>query len=498
MVKNILLGAIIALTIFMIFLGLELAPIFFGLLILGVVYYLLINRKGGLTAKNSDIGKNNKASSNQNISFEDIGGLQRVKQELTESLDFLKYHKEYSQYGIRPIKGILLDGPPGTGKTLLAKAAANYTDSVFIATSGSEFVEMYVGVGAQRVRQLFNDARALARKNKKDTAIVFIDEIEVIGGKRDNKSMREYDQTLNQLLTEMDGIKSDAKPKIFVMAATNRKDMLDSALIRPGRFDRNITVDLPDKTARKSILEIHTAKKPYSKEVDFDQIAQETYGFSGAQLESVANEAAIYAFRKKEKIITNEHFSKAIDKILMGEQIDKEASKTEKKRVAIHELGHAFVAEKVKPGSVSQIVLRPRGKALGYVRHNPEEDIYLHTRELIEEQIMIALGGSVAEEVFYGCRSTGSKNDFEQALNLVNYMLEAGLTSLGIVNANNISKKKIEEESQLILSELLLKTRSLIEPNKLVIEGVLGYIEKEESISGQMFRVMINNLSEIK
>ncbi len=496
MAKNFFIGIIVAIIIFMIYLGYDLTPILFIILISGIVYYMVINKKGkGLTALNSNINKNKSSSSDKTIGFDDIGGLKKVKRELTEALDFLKYQDEYDEYGIRPIKGILLEGPPGTGKTLLAKAAANYTDSIFVSTSGSEFVEMYVGVGAQRVRQLFNEARALATKNKKDSAIIFIDEIEVIGGKRDSKNLREYDQTLNQLLTEMDGIKSNLKPRIFVMAATNRKDMLDFALIRPGRFDRNITVDLPDKIARKKILEIHTAKKPYSKDVDFEQLALETYGFSGAQIESVTNEAAIYAFRDNEKVISNEHFSKAIDKVLMGEQIDKEASKTEKRRVALHELGHALIAEKVKPGSVSNIALRPRGKALGYVRHNPEEDQYLHTRESIEKQIMIALGGSVSEEIFYGCRSTGSKNDFEQALNLVNYLIETGLTSLGIVNANNISKEKIEKESQQILNDLLNKTKELIQINKQIISNALEYIENEESLSGQKFRDMINKVS---
>lgn len=293
----------------------------------------------------------------------------------------------------------------------------------------------------------------------------------------------------------MDGIQSRDQPQILVIAATNRKDMLDPALLRPGRFDRHILVDLPDKNARKKILEIHTSNKPLASDVDLNQIAIETYQFSGAQLESVANEAAIYAMRDKSKEIKSKHFSSAIDKVIMGEQMDRTASQQEKRRVAIHELGHAIVAENVKPGSISQVALRPRGQALGYVRHNPQEEQYLHTRESLEQQIMIALGGSVAEEIFYGHRSTGSKNDFEQALNLVNYLIDTGLTSLGIVNTNYISKDKLEKESNEILNLLLQKTSNLLQSHKEVIVKALEHLENEEVLSGNEFREMIRQLS---
>lgn len=442
----------------------------------------------------SDKKKNNHAISNINLRFEDIGGLERVKKELTESLDILKFKNEFNKYGIRPIKGLLLDGPPGTGKTMLAKAAANYTDSVFVAASGSEFVEMYVGVGAQRVRGLFNEARTLANKNEKKSAIIFIDEIDVIGGKRDGKDQREYDQTLNQLLTEMDGIKINENPQILVIAATNRKDMLDSALTRPGRFDRHITVDLPDKKARKRILEIHTNSKPLGDDVDLDRIATETFSFTGAQLESVANEAAIYAFRESKSEITAKHFASAIDKVLLGEQVDKEATRAEKNRVAIHELGHAVIAEIVKPGSVSQIALRPRGRALGYVRHNPQEDQLLYTREQIEEEIMVALGGAVAEERFFGQMSTGAKNDFEKVLYLVTQMIEAGLSSLGIVNTSYISMEKLEIENKNILQQQLDKTNSIIFTYHNVIIDAALVLEQEEVLDGEEFRKMINGI----
>src|SRR5690606_13403457 len=266
--------------------------------------------------------------------------------------------------------------PPGTGKTLMAKAAAHYTDSVFASASGSEFVEMYVGVGASRVREIFKEVRAKATKENKDSAIIFIDEIEVIGSKRDGGQHKEYDQTLNQLLTEMDGIHANEEPRILMIAATNRKEMLDSALLRPGRFDRHIEVDLPDRDGRLHILNIQARNKPLGPDADLERIADETFGFSGAQLESLLNEAAVYAMREDAKEIAQHHLSLAIDKVLMGEQTDRKASKEEKERVALHELGHAIAAEALRPGSVSQVSLRPRGQALGYVRHQPQKEQY--------------------------------------------------------------------------------------------------------------------------
>ncbi|MFV9510653.1 AAA family ATPase [Tepidibacillus sp. LV47] len=498
MVKHLFFGFIPALLIFLGSSGYNISPLLFLFLIVAIGTILFSDKKGSIPGLFRDGKNRTHAVVKTNIKFEDIGGQERAKNELKEALDFLIYHDKIEKYGIRPLKGILLFGPPGTGKTLMAKAAADYTDSVFVAASGSEFVEMYVGVGAQRIRDLFAEAKELAKRNNKNSAIIFIDEIDVIGAKRDGNHLREYDQTLNQLLTEMDGIKEDDRPKILVIAATNRKDLLDSALLRPGRFDRHITVDLPDKHARKKILEIHTKSKPLANDVDLNQLSIETYGFSGAQLESVANEAAIYALRENEPMITAKHFANAIDKVLMGEQTDRKATKEEKRRVAIHELGHAIVAEKVKPGSVSQVALKPRGQALGYVRHNPSDDHYLYTRESIEKQIMIALGGAVAEEIFYGERSTGSKNDFDQVLNLIQHMIEAGLTSLGIVNTNYVSKDKIVEETNEILDLLLTKTKELLQEHKTVIEEALDFLEKEEVLSGEEFRQMIAKISKNK
>lgn len=425
------------------------------------------------------------------MAFDDIGGQERAKKELKEALDFLIYRDQIASYGIRPIKGILLSGPPGTGKTLMAKAAAHYTNSVFVSASGSEFVEMYVGVGAQRIRDLFEEARSLARKNKKTSAIIFIDEIDVIGGRREGSQHREYDQTLNQLLTEMDGIVSDQEIRILVVAATNRKDMLDSALLRPGRFDRHITVDLPDKKARRQILALHTQNKPLDADVNLDQLADETFGFSGAQLESLTNEAAIYALREKQDKIKQKHLSQAIDKVMMGEKSDRETNQEEKERVAIHELGHAIIAELVRPGSVSQVALSPRGQALGYVRHHPGQDQYLYTRKHLEDQIKICLAGAAAEQHIYGNKSTGAQNDYEQANRYARTIIEAGLSELGIIDPELINKEKVQAEASNILHQLFEETFQQLGPFRSLFQDCLHILLSEEVLSGDDFRNLL-------
>ncbi|HJV46409.1 MAG TPA: AAA family ATPase [Bacillota bacterium] len=487
MSKEIVFGVIPAILIFLLFLGVNIAPFIIGGVLVGAFIFFMMRGTGSI-----GIGQGNKKAKNAvpktNIRFEEIGGQQRAKYELKETLDFLIHKESAKEYGIRPLKGILLTGPPGTGKTLMAKAAANYTNSAFVAASGSEFVEMYVGVGAQRIRDLFKDVKAKAEKNNQDSGIIFIDEIDVLGGKREGNHHREYDQTLNQLLTEMDGMSTSESPRILIMAATNRADMLDEALLRPGRFDRKISVDLPDKKARLQILQIHAKNKPMEDRVDLEQIAAETYGFSGAQLESVTNEAAIYAFREQAKQITSKHFSLAVDKVMMGEKTDRETNAQERERVAIHELGHAIVSETVTPQSVSQVTVSPRGQALGYVRQNPQEDRYLYTHEYLEKQIMICLGGAVAEEIKYGHRSTGSKGDFDQALKLVYTMLDSGLSDLGIVKLDMVNKDEVNKESSKILDRLLEKTREILRNKQSLMEEGAAILVKEEVLSGDFFR----------
>ncbi|UPK41881.1 MULTISPECIES: AAA family ATPase [Paenibacillus] len=484
--KEIAIGFVPVLIIFLAFIGVNMIPILIAAVFVGALLFMM-QMRGGITVGAGQERKRKKKGPSK-LTFEEIGGQESAKQELREALDFLIRHEEIQKFGIRPLKGILLTGPPGTGKTLMAKAAAHYTDSVFVAASGSEFVEMYVGVGAGRIRDLFRDARTRAAKENKENAIIFIDEIDVIGGKREGGQQREYDQTLNQLLTEMDGIYSSDTPRILVIAATNRKEMLDSALTRPGRFDRHIQVDLPDKKGRKHILELHAVNKPLMEGVSLEKTAEESYGFSGAQLESVMNEAAIYAMRDGLLNIEQRHLSLAIDKVMMGEKTDRESSVEEKKRVAIHELGHAIMAELVRPGSVSQVALSPRGQALGYVRHNPQQEQFLYTKRFLEEQIMIALGGAAAEEMYYGGRSTGSRNDFEQATNVVQTMMASGLTTLGIVNMDMVTTEELMRENKLILQDLMEQTKRLLEEQRTIFDNSLDTLLREEVLSGEQFR----------
>lgn len=489
--KEIGIGFIPVLLVFLAFQGINVLPIIF-VSALGVTFFYMMKTRGGIGAAAGGGDRKSKNRTPSFLTFDEIGGQDRAKKELMEALDFLIKHEEIKKLGIRPLKGLLLTGPPGTGKTLMAKASAHYTNSVYMAASGSEFVEMYVGVGASRVRDLFKEARARAVKEGKDNAIIFIDEIDVIGGKREGGQQREYDQTLNQLLTEMDGIHTNDAPRILIIAATNRKEMLDSALLRPGRFDRHIEVDLPDKKGRLAILAIHAKNKPLAEGVTLDQTADQTFGFSGAQLEGVLNEAAIYAMREDKPAIEQPHLASAIDKVMMGERTDKETANDEKERVAYHELGHAIIAELVRPGSVSQVTVSPRGKALGYVRHNPPQDHYLYTKAYIEDQIMIALGGAAAEEMIYGGRSTGSRNDFEQSLSMVRNMMDAGLTSLGIIDREMVTKEQLMKENAVILDALMLRTKKMLEDQRGVFEHSFAILMKEEVLSGDTFRTLFD------
>lgn len=486
--KEMAVGTIPVVLLFLLYIGVNPAPLIFAVVAVVAVLAFVRSRSGG-----SSLSGRGKASEKPPVylDFDAIGGQERAKAELKEALDFLIKPDQIRRLGIRPLKGILLTGPPGTGKTLLAKAAAHYTDSVFVSASGSEFVEMYVGVGASRVRDLFQDARRRAEKDGKQSAIVFIDEIDAIGGKRDGGQQREYDQTLNQLLTEMDGIDSGKSPRILLIAATNRPEMLDPALLRPGRFDRLIEAGLPEKKGRLHILRIHAKERPLDESVSLEALAEETYGFSGAQLESVMNEGAIYAMREGAARIMPRHLSMAVDKVMMGEKTDREATREERRRVAIHELGHAIAAEVLQPGSVSMVSLSPRGQALGYVRHNPKQERYLYAKSHLEQQIMIALAGSAAEELFYGERSTGSRGDFDQALRIVATMMDAGLTRLGIIDRNFVTKEQLMKENAAILEELTARTRAMLAERRPVFDGALEVLLREEVLSGEAFRGLL-------
>lgn len=489
MIREIALGVAAALLLVFLWQGINVAPLLF-LAGMSALLYFSLNMHGGLNKKNFSVVTNEKAC--ELVKFEQIGGQETAKKELLEALDFIRHPDRVAKMGIRPLKGILLAGPPGTGKTLLAKAAAAYTDSVFLAASGSEFIEMYAGVGAQRIRQLFAKARNMALKENKKSAIIFIDEIEILGGKRGTHlSHHEYDQTLNQLLVEMDGMTADRRVRILVIGATNRADLLDSALLRPGRFDRIVQVDLPDVAARKEILKLHVANKPLDDSVDLDQLARETFGFSGAHLESVANEAAILAMRESQERIAQKHFTDAIEKVMMGEKLERKPGKEELWRVAVHEIGHALASEKIRPGSVSNVTTTPRGRALGYMRQSPENDSYLYTQQYLEGQIFVMVAGAAAEEIVLGNRSTGACNDFEQSVQVAKQMIAAGMSTLGTVSLEDLPKSLLHQEVQQIIARQQANAQDYLQQKRDLILELAEILLHEERVSGDYIRTRL-------
>jgi len=484
---EILMGTGLALMIFLVILGVNIIPLVLIILLFAFFYIFMLNQGTIKFMESSSRQKNSP------IRFEDIGGQDSAVNELKEALQFITRPEEIYHMGIRPLKGVLLVGPPGTGKTLMAKAAANYTESAFIAASGSEFIEIYAGVGAKRIRKIFADARKKAVKEKKRSAIIFIDELDILGGKRgSHTSHMEYDQTLNQLLVEMDGISGNTSPYVLVVGATNRADMLDPALLRPGRFDRQVQVGLPDRAGRKKILEIHTRNKPIQDISILDEIARATFGFSGAHLESLANEAAILALRENSKTILNRHFHEAIDKVIMGEKLDRRPSPEEMERVSIHESGHALVSEMLEPGSVSSLTIIPRGKALGFMRKSPQDDQYLYTREQMEKKIMVMLAGAVAEEIKFGNRSTGASNDYSQAWELSRQIVETGLSSLGIVSSDDIPRETMFRECHKIINELERATLEKLKNMENTLIRLANSMMEEEAIDRERFLQLVS------
>lgn len=482
MIKEVAVGVGLGGLAFLAFQGYNVMPVFFlaGLL-------LILSQTASVRGMTRKFASAPAAA--PQISFDDIGGQASAKKELAEALDFMVSREMIKKLGIRPLKGILLMGPPGTGKTLLAKAAANYTNSAFLAASGSEFIEMYAGVGAQRVRELFNRGREIARREGRQGAVIFIDEIEVLGGKRgQHHSHLEYDQTLNQLLVEMDGISIDEDVNILVVGATNRVDLLDPALTRPGRFDRIVNVDLPDREGRLQILKLHCRNKPLAPGVDLDLVARETFGFSGAHLESLTNEAAILAMREGKDEIEQKHLIEAVDKVILGEKMDRRPGQEEKRRIAIHEAGHAVISELAEPGSVASVTITPRGKAMGYVRHSPGNDRYLYTRRLLEDQIRVCLAGALAEELILGERSTGSSNDFEKAMVLAHRIVSSGLSDLGVVDEEFLTKAALSAAtSEIIRTQEEIVRKDLAE-RRSALERVADLLMQSEAIGGEELR----------
>jgi len=438
------------------------------------------------------------------VTFKDVAGIDEVKEEVAEIVDFLKNPKKYQQLGGRIPKGVLLAGAPGTGKTLLAKAIAGEANVPFLSVSGSEFVEMFVGVGASRVRDLFEQAK------KHAPCIVFIDEIDAVGRKRSagvGGGHDEREQTLNQLLVEMDGFESS--DGIIVIAATNRPDILDPALLRPGRFDRQIFVPLPDVKGRLEILKIHTRNKPLAEDVDLEVIARSTPGFSGADLANIVNEAALIAARKNHGKITMEDFEEAKDKVTMGiERKSMVLSEEEKITTAYHEAGHALVAKLLPHADkVHKITIIPRGKALGITQQLPEEDRYTYTKEYLLDRIAVLFGGRVAEELALGTVSTGAGNDIERATELVRRMVaEWGMSEkIGpiavkvreqfgepIEIVSEELRRLIDDEVKRIITETYNRTKELLSQNMDKLENLAKALLERETLTGEEIDRAIN------
>ena len=411
----------------------------FPILLIGGIFYFLMSGAGGGNSRAMNFGKSRAKLANKEtskITFKDVAGADEAIEELQEIKDFLKEPKKFQALGAKIPRGVLLYGPPGTGKTLIAKAVAGEAGVPFFSISGSDFVEMFVGVGASRVRDLFNQAKQSA------PAIIFVDEIDAVGRHRGagiGGGNDEREQTLNQLLVEMDGFEENTG--IILIAATNRPDVLDPALLRPGRFDRQIGVTAPDLNGRTEILKVHSAGKPLKDDVDLSMVARRTPGFTGADLANVLNEAALLTARLSLKQITNEILDESIDRVIGGPQKKSRLmQEQERLNTAYHEAGHALVAASLNHSDpVSKITIMPRGRALGYTMVLPLEDRYSVSRNQLLDQIAYAMGGRVAEEIIFHDPTTGASNDFEKATSIARAMVtQYGFSStLGSVSFSN-------------------------------------------------------------
>ena len=464
--------------------GVNVAPLFFG----SILAVILVKRFGLLERLGHYGESPGKGLSISELSFQSVGGQQDAKHELMEALSLLRQSYD-NPLGVKALGGILLQGPPGTGKTLMARAAANYTDSVFISAVGSEFIEMYAGVGAKRVRELFARAKRLARRQNKDSAVIFIDEIDVIGAKRGKvESHMEYDQTLNQLLVELDGIEDQKDVKLFVLGATNRADLLDDALLRPGRFDRIVDMGMPDLEGRLEILKIHVEGKPLADDVDLAEVAQQTYSFSGAHLANLVNEAAILAMRRNDSFLHQADFLDSIDKTQLGSTKEGLLSQQEKHRVSIHECGHAIISEHYFPGSVSTVTVVPRAKTLGFIRQKETSSPVLQTQSYLHKQLGVLLAGGVAEDLIFGERSTGAANDYHRAVEISESIIAHGLSPLGIININNLAKDELTATTREILEESIADITAILTDKRPALIAIADVLMNQERISGEEFR----------
>ena len=481
------------------------------LVLLVVVMYFLFMKLANSNKSSMDFGRSKARLSNENDkkNFKDVAGLKEEKEEVAELIDFLKNPKKFEKLGARIPKGVLLVGPPGTGKTLLAKAIAGEANVPFFFISGSDFVELFVGVGASRVRDMFKEAKRNA------PCIIFIDEIDAVGRQRGTGlggGHDEREQTLNQLLTEMDGFGENEG--IIIIAATNRPDVLDPALLRPGRFDRQVTVSLPDANEREAILKVHAKNKIIDKSVNLANLSLRTPGFSGADLENLLNEAALLAVRRNKNAITMDEIDEATDRVLLGPaKTTRKITDKEKKLVSLHEAGHAVIGLKLEDAQeVHKITIIPRGMAGGYTMMLPkEEKIAVHTKDELLAQITGLLGGRVSEEMFLNEISTGASDDIKRATKIARSMVtEYGMSDLGPVQyeeksegvflgrdytkAKNFSDQvalEIDKETRKIIEECYEKAKKIIADNKDLIFKLSDALMKYETITKEQIESIV-------
>jgi len=489
-------------------------------IIFAFIYFFIFRRmnmqNGGAQKNIFSFGKSRaKLMSDFDVSvkFEDVAGVDEAIEELKETVEFLMSPEKFQKIGGKIPKGVLLLGPPGTGKTLLAKAIAGEAKVPFFSISGADFVEMFVGVGAARVRDLFETAK------KNAPCIVFIDEIDAVGRSRGagvGGGHDEREQTLNQLLVEMDGFTT--KDNVILIAATNRPDVLDTALLRPGRFDRQITIDKPDIRGREAILKIHSRKTPLTDDVDLKAVAQSTPGFSGADLANLINESALLASRKGQTEINSDNFDEARDKILMGpERRSMYISEEQKKITAYHESGHVLVARFTKGSDpIHKVTIIPRGRSLGQTAYLPMEDRYTHNREYLIAMITYALGGRVAEELIFNEISTGAANDIEKATDIARKMVRNwGMSDkLGPINYGNGHKEvflgkdyshvreyseetalQIDVEVRNIIMECMENAQRILSENKIILQTLAEELIEKEALSGEEIDSIIDSVA---
>ena len=487
--------------------AIEVVPI---LILAGVTIWVFTRQIGG-GSKSMDFGKSRaKLVEESRATFKDVAGLTEEKEEVQELIDFLKNPKKFTNMGARIPKGVLLVGPPGTGKTLLARAVAGEAKVPFYYISGSDFVELFVGIGASRVRDMFKQAKMNA------PCLIFIDEIDAVGRQRGTGlggGHDEREQTLNQLLTEMDGF--GANEGIIIIAATNRPDVLDPALLRPGRFDRQVTVSLPDKNARIEILKVHAKNKILAKNITLEYLAKRTPGFSGADLENLLNEAALLAVRRNKKEITMAEIDEATDRVLMGPaKVTKKYTDKEKKLVAYHEAGHAVLGLKLDGANeVQKITIIPRGHAGGYTMMTPKEEAFNYTKKELLESICGLLGGRVAEEVTFGEITTGAHDDFKKATKIARSMVtEYGMSNLGPMmleepdgntflgrdytknrNISDTVAHEIDEEMRSIINDCYKQATKIITENKKLLELIANTLLEEETITKEEIDYLVEN-----